>query len=218
MRTLMTATSLAALIAASTAFAQNQDPMTQDPLLDTPPAAMEPATPDTGLTPAPDSMDSMSEDPAAQENPGLSDTDPSAVNPTAPSAPEQAETSPEIFIPQQDPQDILASSLIGSAVENPAGEALGNINDVVLSDQGSVDAIVIGVGGFLGIGEKNVGVNFEAINASTDADGNVVLVLNASAEELEAAPQYVTVAALRQEQEMQAPAAAPPPASPAPTQ
>jgi sporulation protein YlmC with PRC-barrel domain len=206
----MTATSLAALIAASSAFAQYQDPMTQDPLVDNPPAAMEPATPDTGLTPAPD--------PAAPEDPGLSDTDPSAVNPTAPSAPEQAETSPEIFIPQQEDDDILASSLIGSAVENPAGEELGSINDVVLSDGGMVDAIVIGVGGFLGIGEKSVGVNFEAIEEAADEDGNIVLVLNASAEDLEAAPQYVTVAALRQQEEMQAPVAAPPPASSVPTQ
>jgi sporulation protein YlmC with PRC-barrel domain len=220
MKALMTATSLAALIAASSAFAQSQDPMPQDPLVDNPPAAMEPATPDTGVMPAPGGAqdlpyDSMSNDTMSPDNPAMSETDPSEATPTTP-ATEQA-ASPDIFIPQQEADDILASSLIGTSVENPAGEALGDINDVVLSDAGSVDAIIIGVGGFLGIGEKNVGVNFDAIEETADADGNIVLVLNATAEQLESAPQYVTVASLRQE-DIQEPVTPAPTAPAVPTQ
>jgi hypothetical protein len=133
--------------------------------------------------------------------------------------PDQAAAPAETFIAQQASEDTLASTVIGTSVRNAADETLGSINDLVLSEDGSVDAIVIGIGGFLGIGEKNVAVAFDAIEKSTDADGNIVLMLNASAEELEVAPPYVTVAELRQQQEMQQPAATDPLApAPVPTQ
>jgi len=68
---------------------------------------------------------------------------------------------------------------------------------------------VIGVGGFLGIGEKNVAVAFASLNKTTDADGNIKLVLNASKEELDAAAAFVTVAEQKR-QEAQPPADAVP--------
>ena len=45
---------------------------------------------------------------------------------------------------------------------------LGDINNVILNEKGDVVAVTIGVGGFLGIGEKNVGVPFEALEFETD--------------------------------------------------
>jgi sporulation protein YlmC with PRC-barrel domain len=202
MKTLMTATAIVALVTAAPALAQS------DPAMSQPPAAAEPAPlPEA----APDMVVPEKISPDAKMAP-----DTGAAMET-PKDTEHAAAPAEIFVPQQDPGDILASSLIGTTVENPAGDTLGNINDVVLSNGGTVDAVVIGVGGFLGIGEKNVGVNFDAIEETADESGNVVLVLNANTEDLEAAPQYITVAALRQ-QEMPAPVAAPPPASSVPTQ
>lgn len=121
---------------------------------------------------------------------------------------EQSGRQTGMFMVQQEAGELLASSLIGSPVESPAGETLGDINDVVLTDDGIVDGIVIGVGGFLGIGEKNVAVSFDAIEKTTDEAGNVVLTLNATEQELESAPQYVTVAGLRPAQQSEpAPAA-----------
>ena len=206
MKALMTATAVAALMTASSAFGQAQDPL-QDPLVGEPPAATEPM-------PAPDATTPPDATPA---EPALPDAGAEA---DSLATPDQSTATADKFIMQQDADDVLASTLIGTSVQNGAGESLGSINDVVFSEEGQVEVIVIGVGGFLGIGEKNVGVAFDAIEKSTDADGNVVLVLNATAEELEAAPAFVTIAELQQQQEMQQPAApmtdpmapAPPPA------
>ena len=47
------------------------------------------------------------------------------------------------------------------------GDNLGEINNVIINEKGDVVAVVIGVGGFLGIGEKNVGVPFDALDFRT---------------------------------------------------
>ncbi len=200
MKTLMTATAIAALMTASSAFGQAQDPA-QDPLVGEPPAA-------TDTMPSPDATTP----PDASTLPEATPTEPATpdIGAEAPAAPDAATADTadaDKFIMQQDADDVLASTLIGTSVQNGAGESLGSINDVVLSADGQVDVIVIGVGGFLGIGEKNVGVSFDAIEKSTDANGNAILVLDATAEELEAAPAFVTIAELQQQQEMEQPAA-----------
>jgi sporulation protein YlmC with PRC-barrel domain len=205
MKSLMTATALAALVTASSAFGQAQDPA-KDPLVE-PPAATEPM-------PAPDATTPPDATPAEPVVPDA------GAEADSLATPDQSTATADKFIMQQDADDVLASTLIGTSVQNGAGESLGSINDVVLSADGQVDVIVIGVGGFLGIGEKSVGVAFDAIEKSTDADGNVVLVLEATAEELEAAPAFVTIAEMQQQQEIEQPAApitdplapAPPPA------
>ncbi len=43
---------------------------------------------------------------------------------------------------------------------NSAGEILGDIEDIIIDEQGQVVAVIIGVGGFLGIGEKGIGVRY----------------------------------------------------------
>ncbi len=67
------------------------------------------------------------------------------------------------FAVKQGANDWLASDLIGRSVVNRNNETLGRINDVILDENGQVAAVLIGVGGFLGIGEKEVGVPFEAL-------------------------------------------------------
>ena len=64
------------------------------------------------------------------------------------------------FVDQQQPSDWMTSALIGRNVMNSAGEILGDIEDIIIDEQGKVVAVVIGVGGFLGIGEKGVGVRY----------------------------------------------------------
>ena len=53
------------------------------------------------------------------------------------------------------------SDLQGKAVYGSDGESIGEINDILVSVDGSVNA-VIGVGGFLGIGEKDFAVDLAA--------------------------------------------------------
>ncbi|MEZ5840779.1 MAG: PRC-barrel domain-containing protein [Hyphomicrobiales bacterium] len=87
---------------------------------------------------------------------------------------------------------ILASTLIGKNVypnTSSDAEAIGDINDVVLSSNGTAEAVVVGVGGFLGIGEKDVAVDFDKLTW-VNRDGDKWIVLDASREDLEKAPAY----------------------------
>ena len=51
-----------------------------------------------------------------------------------------------------------ASKLIGLNVYNAQNEKIGDINELMTDSSGKIDLVVIGVGGFLGIGEHNVGL------------------------------------------------------------
>lgn len=86
----------------------------------------------------------------------------------------------------------LASTLIGSAVYGSSSEdaeMIGDINDIVISPEGDVSSVIVGVGGFLGIGEKDVAVSYETIDW-VDRDGERWLVANMTREQLEAAPAF----------------------------
>jgi sporulation protein YlmC with PRC-barrel domain len=87
-------------------------------------------------------------------------------------------------------QDLSAEELIGSAVYGSNDENLGEVGDVVFADSGDIEAVVVDVGGFLGVGEKPVAVQFDALNVQKDTAGDVQLMINASQEQLEGAPTY----------------------------
>ena len=86
--------------------------------------------------------------------------------------------------------EMRASKLIGTSVKNQAGESIGDINEVVLTKEGQIAAVVIGVGGFLGIGEREVAVSFESLRLSHDENKNAVISLNATKDSLKSAPQW----------------------------
>jgi sporulation protein YlmC with PRC-barrel domain len=86
--------------------------------------------------------------------------------------------------------EMRASKLIGTNVKNDAGETIGSINEVVLDKSGKVAAVVIGVGGFLGIGEREVAVNFGSLRLAQDNSGSTVVSLNATKDALKAAPEW----------------------------
>lgn len=56
-----------------------------------------------------------------------------------------------------------ASKLIGAAVRNDANESIGDINEIILDKDGKVAAVVVGVGGFLGMGEREVALEFKSL-------------------------------------------------------
>ncbi len=82
-----------------------------------------------------------------------------------------------------------ANDFIGKTVYAPDGASIGEVNDFFVTGDGKVQAVVVGVGGFLGIGEKDVAVSMPAITQQQDGD-NVKLVINATKDELTAAPTY----------------------------
>lgn len=92
-------------------------------------------------------------------------------------------------------QDISAEELLGTAVYGSNDESVGEVGDVIFGQGGEIEAVVIDVGGFLGIGEKPVAVQFDALNVQKDQNGGMTLSLNATQEQLENAPTYDKTAA-----------------------
>jgi len=56
-----------------------------------------------------------------------------------------------------------ASKLVGLNVYNQANEKLGDINELLVDSSGNIKSVVIGVGGFLGVGERDVAVAFDKL-------------------------------------------------------
>lgn len=92
--------------------------------------------------------------------------------------------------------DELASKIIGTPVYDGIGtdaNNLGKINDFIVNKDGSIAAVIIGVGGFLGIGEKQVAVDFHALQWQTAADNTQRLTLQTTKDQLTSAPDFKTV-------------------------
>jgi sporulation protein YlmC with PRC-barrel domain len=118
---------------------------------------------------------------------------PLALAQTSPSPPSTAPSTGSSAQPQwysHQGGEMRASKLIGTSVKNSAGETIGDVNDVVLGKDGKVAAVVIGVGGFLGLGERQVAVKFESLGLNMGADQKTVATLNATKDSLSAAPEW----------------------------
>jgi sporulation protein YlmC with PRC-barrel domain len=94
------------------------------------------------------------------------------------------------FLTVQPQGQWLASRFIGQAVTNQAGENIGDINDVLFDKSGRISIAVIGVGGFLGLGEKSVAIPFSSLSFTADAAGKRVVTIPLSKEGLLAAPTF----------------------------
>ncbi len=60
------------------------------------------------------------------------------------------------------------SKLIGLNVYNEQNDKIGDIKDLMVNKSGNIDMVVIGVGGFLGVGERDVAVKFSELKWSTE--------------------------------------------------
>jgi sporulation protein YlmC with PRC-barrel domain len=68
------------------------------------------------------------------------------------------------FMTQAKQGQYRASKFIGVNIYNNSDENVGEVNEVLVDKDGMIQAVVIGVGGFLGIGEKDVALPFKSIN------------------------------------------------------
>jgi sporulation protein YlmC with PRC-barrel domain len=87
--------------------------------------------------------------------------------------------------------DVSAKELLDAAVVNSANETVGDINDVLLDRDGKVAAVIVGVGGFLGMGEKDVALPYDQLTFAKDAASTLVVGTSATKESLQVAPEYV---------------------------
>jgi hypothetical protein len=116
----------------------------------------------------------------------------------------------EKFVDMQTSGQWLASDLMGLNVVGSSNESIGEVSDFLVDEQGNILAAVVGVGGFLGIGQKSVAISFEAFDIASDKDGNPEARLTLTKEELESAPAFKTAAAAKSEAlRQQSPATSP---------
>ena len=116
-----------------------------------------------------------------------------AAAPLASQALAQPATMPGVtlpFVAQQPATEWLARVFLGEAVHNPAGETIGDVNDLVFNRKGQITTVVIGVGGFLSIGEKGVGVPYSALTFNVGKTGERVIVVALSKQDLMQAPAF----------------------------
>jgi sporulation protein YlmC with PRC-barrel domain len=114
-----------------------------------------------------------------------------AQDTTAPASPAPATQAP-VEAPVTRAVGHLASNMIGETVYNGTSddaENIGKVNDVVIGPDGKVESVVIGVGGFLGIGEKNVAVNYGEVEWA-EQNGDRWLVVNTTKEQLQAQADF----------------------------
>jgi len=124
--------------------------------------------------------------------PAQSSQAPEAMEPAAPKSAE-ASGSPQ-FLAKQTSDDWLASNLIGQTVYNAEDEIVGDIGDLVSDRNGKIVAVLVGSGGFLGIGQKDVALRFENLRLARDENDNVKIIADMNKEILAAAPDYETLA------------------------
>lgn len=85
--------------------------------------------------------------------------------------------------------DALTGNQVKSSVEDD--EDIGTITDLVIGEDGQINAVVVGVGGFLGMGEKNVAIEWDSLELTkNEDDDDYVITVNASEDALEAAEEY----------------------------
>ncbi|MDP2332963.1 MAG: PRC-barrel domain-containing protein [Reyranella sp.] len=84
---------------------------------------------------------------------------------------------------------LSANALIGANVRNEAREVVGEIEDVYVDNDGAIKVVVVSVGGFLGLGAKNVAVKWSDIKFTRDGNSPLLLT-NWTKDALKAMPDY----------------------------
>jgi hypothetical protein len=104
---------------------------------------------------------------------------------------------PETSSPAAEPpasQELIyqgeATSILGRQVSGPDGKNVGRIVDVLVSDLGQPLAVVVDVGGFLGIGNRRIAVVWRALHFTPEVSGEGRVTLEMTANQIRATPEY----------------------------
>ena len=108
-------------------------------------------------------------------------------------------TGPNGFLAHRVAGEWSATKLKGVRVYNNDHQRVGEIRDVLVDHDGKVDAVVIGVGGFLGLDEHDVAVRFDELSWAEPRNGQGAkgtraypdhAVINMTKDQLKAAPEF----------------------------
>ena len=95
----------------------------------------------------------------------------------------QSQTSEKTAMEQAD----RVTKIIGKAVISQKGEALGKIEDIVLSKEGCLDYMILAPGGLLGSGDRLIPIPWKAVTTGAQAD---TIIVNMDKSQLEKAPNF----------------------------
>lgn len=104
-----------------------------------------------------------------------------------PRAGADAQTGHPSILAGQRSSQFTSDQLIGAAVTNMAGEKIGTVDALLVSQDGRVDGVIVGLGGVMGLGTRSVGIAWD--QTSMDSRGRLRLT-GVSVAELEAAPEF----------------------------
>jgi hypothetical protein len=190
---------LALLCASGMAYAQEATPATPAPV---PEVQSKADCPPAGTVPEADlSAECKAAGSASNAQPPAVSTDPMTTGTTTPAQENTAATPAPAPAPdaatttvgnaEVNPADaVLASQFMGQAVYTAANENIGEINDLIMNKELDNIVAVVGVGGFLGIGERDVAIPISDIKVTKDTDNSLRLTITASKEQLEALPAF----------------------------
>jgi hypothetical protein len=115
---------------------------------------------------------------------------PKRAPPPQPPAPQVAETPPDGIIDARvAPLPVSVMSILGKKVQSPKGDDLGRVVDVLADSGGRVRVAIIDFGGFLGVGDRKIAVDWPLLRFNPDRS-DPSLLLSLSREKLKAAPEY----------------------------
>ncbi|RJE81165.1 PRC-barrel domain-containing protein [Paracoccus sp. JM45] len=160
MRNLLLTTAVALPMTFGAAFAQDTAPAT-DPAMET------------------TETETMGTDTMAEPTEDMTEADDAAA---------QAAAAEKVEV-EQAANEWRVDWITGTSVMSPEGETIGDINDLIVdSETGEMKAAIIGVGGFLGIGEKQIALPWTDLTVNSDAQE---ITTDLTEEEADAAPEYV---------------------------
>jgi len=79
--------------------------------------------------------------------------------------------------------------VIGAKIRNANRDTVGSVQDLYVDASGAIKTVVVSVGGFLGVGSKDVAVKWSDIKSSRDGN-SLVLTTNLDKDQLKAMPDY----------------------------
>lgn len=111
-----------------------------------------------------------------------------ALGQGAPASPAAEPPAPAAFLSVA-PADLMVSNLIDLTVYNAQNQRIGEVEDLVLDGARGVRAVIVSVGTYLGTAERHVAVDPASLQLIRAANGSYRAVLNATAEQVRAAPE-----------------------------
>ncbi|WP_198677951.1 PRC-barrel domain-containing protein [Aliidiomarina shirensis] len=105
---------------------------------------------------------------------------------------DQSRTQARSYLDSVPQNGMHASNLMGTTVYTNSDDDIGSVDDLILDGSGKVVAVIVGVGGFLGMGEKDIAIGWDDVTRTGAAD-ELKLRVNLTRDALKAAPEFVTV-------------------------